>query len=402
MRVDSQTFPRIAFVHIPHQSQSARLDTMPFALNSVVALGQAGWPVDVYIWEEPNPSYQQFLPETVTLHYCNIILQYFIAPIPGWWYRWKQFLNWRQFQRQHQYHCVFGVGQIGLYIASLLATSSRCPLVYYNDEFPSAWGEPNYFWTDVERRVVAEVDLIVVPDSQRIQPLQAEMPACADKPHTMLPNIPTPQAALKIDWHQRLGLPAGTIPFLHAGSISDWTQTPELLSSVPYWPENTVLIMNGRSPGESAAARKLYVHLEVPDRIFWNEAPLPTDEINSLVTYCAGNFALYRHLGNNIEYAGYSSGKLMRSLLQGVPVIATRLISFQFVEEYSLGVLVQHPAEIPAAIATLLADQEGYRTRCLKFCREAVAFEPYWQRFCQQLQAITGISLLSSLGSGDK
>jgi glycosyltransferase involved in cell wall biosynthesis len=133
-------------------------------------------------------------------------------------------------------------------------------------------------------------------------------------------------------------------------------------------------------------------HLDINGKIFWSLNPLSDSDLNSLVAYCAANFALYRNSGPNIEYIGFSSGKLMRSLIYGSPVIASQLSSLQFVEDYQLGVLVKHSAEIPRAIEKILINRDLYSSNCLDFCKTQASFEQKWVDFYSKLTEITDIS----------
>jgi|GEM_PF-3961483 len=53
---------KIAFIHYPHRPNRHRLETMPFALNSVINLAKMGWNVDLYLWEYPSLIYKDLLP----------------------------------------------------------------------------------------------------------------------------------------------------------------------------------------------------------------------------------------------------------------------------------------------------------------------------------------------------
>jgi len=386
---------KIAFVHYPHYVYSARLESMPFALNSVAALANVGWEVDLYLWEQPSPNYDNLFSKNVTIRYfaepksapLNRLLRYLQ-------YVWFPF----QFKWRNSYYCVFGLGQIGAYIATLIARTSQCPFIYLNDEFPSAWLEYSKWfkmWTKLEQQVVKDAAMVVIPDQQRFHPLCQELSISPSKPHAILPNIPVIQPTVKeVNWHKELKLPKDSIPFLHAGSIDDWSQATELLSSVPYWHEKAVLVLHSQNKIENS--RKYLSHLEIPNKVFWSSDPLPVNYLNSLVSYSAGNFALYRNTGPNLEYVGFSSGKLMHSLACGRPVIASKLSSLSFVTDHNLGVLVTHPAEIPNAIKQIMQDREGYTNRCLSFCNSHASFEKHWEKFCDQLKQNTKIDLRQS------
>jgi glycosyltransferase involved in cell wall biosynthesis len=358
---------------------------MPFSLNTVVKLAKAGWQVDVYLWEKPSGEYDFLLPLNVNIQYLpdsRLTRAVFLSNA------WLEFT----FKRDKNYACIFALGQIGAYIGHLLAQSNQCPFVYLNDEFPSHWSDSS--WQRLEQQAVAQADIVVVPDAQRAYPLYQELGLPMTQPYAVLPNISIIDSLdVSIDWHDRLKLPPNSKPFLYAGTISTEMQIDQLIANVPQWIEPSVLIVNGRSERDINAFRKQYPDRLECDRVFWNNTPLAIGLLNSLVSYCEGNFALYQNTGSNIEYMGFSSGKLMRSLACGCPVIATRLPSLDFVEEHQLGVLISSPSEVSAAIEKLMENREEYRYRCLDFCMVYASFEKYWQIFCDQLKQITNIDL---------
>lgn len=377
------TTQRVAFVHFPHNPNSARLETMPFALNTVIFLEKMGWKVDLFLWEAENHNYDDIFSDNVKITYQNPLevrkLRY-LGPS----------LFWTQFRfYSGHYNYVFGLGQIGAYIASLIARSSRCPWVYMNDEFASCWGGESIHrgWTSHEIKAARSAAIIVAPDEQRIPELKSEL-GILNKEYIALPNIPYPQHPVKaIDWRNQLDLPENAIPFLHAGSVADWAQVPELLSSVPYWPENTVLIIHSRSSQGLKDYRHSLSHLDLPGRVYWSMSSLDEASLNSLVHFCAASFALYRNTGPNIDLAGFSSGKLMRSIAYEKPVIASRLSSFNFIEDFNLGVLVDHPVEIPTAIREIIANSTTFTRNCSAFCRDKVSFKKSWADFFAKLKA---------------
>jgi glycosyltransferase involved in cell wall biosynthesis len=375
---------KIAYIHYPHNVNASRLETMAFSLNSVMSLAKMGFQVDLYLWENPSSNYQAIFPETVNI-------KYFKHPLLS--------LNSRlniirpvalqlQFKlKKHHYDCVFGLGQIGAYVGNLLAQSSQCPFIYINDEFPSCWGNDSY-WAGYEQKIAQQAALIIVPDLQRYYHLCTEL-NLKEKSFSVLPNIPTVQfSCAQIDWHERLEIDRDCALFLHAGSVADWAQIPELLSSVPYWPLKTVLVIHSHSSEILKAYRKELSHLDTPGRVIWSSEPLSNEELNSLVAYCTGNFALYRNTNVNFEYIGFSSGKLMRSLACGSPVIASRFLSLRFIEDFQLGFLVQHPAEIPNAVQEILGDHSAYAKRCSDFCTSHASFEKAWEEFSAKLQPL--------------
>src|SRR5262245_8379781 len=97
----------------------------------------------------------------------------------------------------------------------------------------------------------------------------------------------------------------------------------------------------------------------IPGRVFSTSGPLSHKSLNSLVAHCSGSLALYRNTGPNDLLIGTSSGKLMRSVMCGTPVIASSFDSLRFVSQEGIGVQVCHPSEIPAAIQKLAGNERG-------------------------------------------
>jgi hypothetical protein len=309
-----------------------------------------------------------------------------------------------RFSRYITYKCVFSVGLFGSYIAGVVSTVSRCPFVLLNDEFPSL-----YFafprWVALQRWAARRADVIVVPSDDRSTILKEELRLDTDKPFVTIRNTPDLiLPTVHLNWHRIMGIPEGRKIFIHAGSIADWAQVPEILGSVSYWPEDAVLLLhNSRSRDEVLHYRQSISHLDNPGRVFWSYDLLSEDKLNSLVSCCTGSFALYRNAGPNLEYTGTSSGKLMRSIVCGTPVITSSFESLKFVTKEGLGIQVRHPAEIPAAVDNLMSDEENYRTRCARFARAEIGLrEEAWNKILQCVRSAPNGVDLSSRGPKDR
>jgi hypothetical protein len=114
---------------------------------------------------------------------------------------------------------------------------------------------------------------------------------------------------------------------------------------------------------------------------------LPENMLNSLVSYCTGSFALYRNTGPNFEQIGTSSGKLMRSIVCGTPVISSNFDSLNFVSKEGVGLQITHPSEIPGGVENLIRNRERYRTQCARFASsEKLLREEAWNRILQYIE----------------
>jgi hypothetical protein len=346
---------------------------MPFAFNALLKL-QQDWRIDLFLGELPNSEYSaHFSP--------NVRVRNIQRALTRKWYLKEAELALR-FVNHFGYSAVLALGQVGVSVGNVFARLNRCPLIVFNDEFPSCFGYTR--WADREAQGLRNASLIVTPDLNRVDQLRKEVHGLEGKLFVELLNVPLalePDQIAPINWHQRLGLPDGSIPLLCAGGTGEHNQIPELLYSVQSWPEKYVLVLRGNNPVYGKQYRDQLSHLDLPDRIFWYFDPLTTEEFDSLVSYCAISFALYRDEGPNMREMGKASGKLLRSVTLGVPVIASRFPSLSFVESEKLGVLVHHPAEIRAAIDTILNASSIYKENCLSYKTKHFSCDGGWSCF---------------------
>lgn len=371
---------KIAFVFLPHVDPDAyiRLETMPFALHIFERLVASRWHIDIFVWDKSGYSYQEpILPRRVRLKCVKMHSK---------WRRLHPAELTIRFSRCFAYACVFSVGQRGAYVGGIISAVSRCPHLMLNDEFPSFWGQP--IWALLERWSARRADAIIVPSDDRQSRLKEEFRLDNGNAFVTLRN--TPEVAhpiVNIDWHSRLAIPHGQRIFINAGTFADWAQIPELLTSVAYWPQDAALLLHNKSRVGLIRYRKELSHLDNPKTVFWNSEPLSEEMLHSLISYCTGSFALYRNRGPNLELVGTSSGKLMRSIACGTPVITSSFKSLDFVSQEGLGVQVKHPSEIPSAIDNLKQNIRDYRDRCLSFSmREKVLRDEAWARIVERIR----------------
>jgi hypothetical protein len=378
---------RVAFVFLPHVDPAAyiRLETMPFATHVFERLVASGWYIDIFVWDQAGYSYDEpDLPERVRLKCVKLHTK---------WGRLHPAELLVKFSRCVTYACVFSVGQRGGYVGGIISTVSSCPHIMLNDEFPSFWG--HQIWAALERWSAQRADIVIVPSDDRQSTLRKEYRLDDHKPFITFRNAPeVTHPVVNIDWHSRLGIPHDRKIFINAGTVADWAQIPELLTSVAYWPQDSVLLLQNKSGAGPKNYREEVSHLDDPSRIFWNLEPLPLQMLHSLINYCTGSFALYRNKGPNFELVGTSSGKLMRSIACGTPVITSPFASLDFVTKEELGIQVKHPSEIPFAVDNLSRNLHEYRRRCLIFSKqETLLRDKAWGRLTKHLKASRKLDL---------
>jgi hypothetical protein len=382
---------KIAFIFYPYAPHSARLDTMPFAAHILERLITAGWDIDIFLWDRSGFSQNEAKPpEGVQLKYANT---------PMHWARPHAAQLTFRFARCIGYSCVFSVGQKGSYVGGIVSAVSRCPHILLNDEFPSPWEAP--IWAYLDRWSANRAELIIVPSDERENKLRELLGLVNSTPFVTVRNTAKVNERLPaIDWHDRLGIPPGRKIFINAGFLHDWSQVPEIMTSVSCWAEDVVLLLHSSNREESLRYRERLSHLENPGRVFWSHEPLTEDMLHSLIMHCHGSFGLYRNDGPNTELAGTSSGKIMRSIACGTPVIASAFKSFEFVTREGVGVQVNHPAEISSAIIELVKNKKAYRDRCYAFAkREKSLRDEAWAKIVECIKTTSRAQLDLSCAS---
>jgi hypothetical protein len=149
-------------------------------------------------------------------------------------------------------------------------------------------------------------------------------------------------------------------------------QLRETLTTARLWSDDFVLVMNSHSLGMLRQYKQSVKHLHDERRIVWLQESLTEEEFNSLVAASFCHVCLYSSENQNEYWAGKSSGKAMRSLLFGVPILCSNYPSFSFVREHGLGIGIDHPLDIPAALDRLKDGYDGYAARCREYARASI------------------------------
>lgn len=333
---------------------------MPFAANIVYWCEASGHDVDVYIAEEPEVSKAEL---QVSSFVCVRSLNRFYGRLRGWRFRLAAGLA----MLSTSYDLVVGVGPIGSHFAAAFARRWRCPLIVCSDELPSSFA--GQVGSELGLDAYAKADVIAIPDIARWSKLVEQVPGLAHKPIFELPNIPFRCDAPFVDSVLLdLGLPSDKKLVTFTGGLGGWNQVPEMLASVPTWGEDYVLVMRP-FPHRSAdcAERRELEHLAHP-RVRWIENTDVDDRVvNSLFKRSLCTLGLYRDMGPNVAHVGLSSGKVMRSIACGTPVIVSRVGFGDSMTVAGVGREVSHPLEIGPMLEEVDAKRSQMSQKCEAF-----------------------------------
>lgn len=163
---------------------------------------------------------------------------------------------------------------------------------------------------------------------------------------------------------RKLGIAPGKCVVLHSGGLGKWFCSKELARSAKEWDDSRVLVFHTSHHVDSDPYfRELKEEVEGCDKILFSTMPVSNEELDKLVASAQIGIALYSLdvLGYRAEYMGLAAGKIGNSLKCGVPVVATRVDSLSYLEEYHCGLLVDSTDEVEDAIVKIMADYDNYR-----------------------------------------
>jgi glycosyltransferase involved in cell wall biosynthesis len=381
----SQKISRVAFFFGLSTRTYPILHTMPFGLNVIKMLDQQGYKIDVYLTEFKNHTLEQSFSSNVKIHFLDSKLLWLRPGKINYYLIHAYFKLIILSKLTRKYSFLIGSGSIGISLASVLSKYNKgSRLIYLNDEFPDSGSIE--IWRIAEKIAALNSDYVCTPDDCRFLPLCEQIAGLNMKKNFNFSNAPLLkdlENLPNIDWHSYFGLSKEKKMFISAGGIGDVYQLTELLMSVKDWPEDCVLILKGKTKIQMNL--RSFDHLESIEKVIWNSDNFSPEKLHSLINYCTASICLYRNIDDNILSMGKSSGKLMRSLALGKPVIASAFDSLSFVEELGIGKLVKHPSEIPNVIKYILNNEEQLKQACKSNYSE-ISFEKGWNSFSNELR----------------
>ena len=237
-----------------------------------------------------------------------------------------------------------------------------------------------------ENNALRHADFVITHDNWHEQFLQERLKL--NNKILLLPNASfTPEYKEQSSFlREKLRLSPNDVLILHSGGFGKWFRCKELAEATQNWNENYQLIFHTShkvddDPYFQSVYKGTYQH------VVFSLQPVSTYELDSLVASANIGIALYsiEELGYRAIYMGLAAGKIGNYLKCGVPVIATRLPSLSYIEEYKCGVLIDNEDKIQEAITTILADIKSYKENAYRCYKELWYPEKYLSKIIQYL-----------------
>jgi glycosyltransferase involved in cell wall biosynthesis len=159
---------------------------------------------------------------------------------------------------------------------------------------------------------------------------------------------------------------------LHSGGLGKWFSCKEVAESTHNWPDNTLLVFHTSHNVVNDQYYREMMQGNYKGRVAFSTRPVSSDKLDSLVSSAYIGLAIYstKILGYRAELLGLAAGKVGNYLKCGVPVIASKLSSFEYISEYNCGILVKNEAEIANAIRSISENYNGYSKNAIRCYNE--------------------------------
>jgi glycosyltransferase involved in cell wall biosynthesis len=128
----------------------------------------------------------------------------------------------------------------------------------------------------------------------------------------------------------------------------------------------------GQIPNLDPLTRELLRRLRGSERLVLEERRLGWREAWSSMAAVDVGMVVYLQDAPQFCNMGIASNRLCMFLSMGVPVIASRQPSFQFIEDYGCGVLVERMDDVLDALRRIRAQQPQMAARALDCAREYI------------------------------
>ena len=249
-------------------------------------------------------------------------------------------------------------------IAGFLSFFYRKPFIFLSDEIKSGAyrGNRPEYWKKVCRWAMRRASLTIVNDKSRIDLQRSYAALSASQKIVVYPGcfLNPPEDKSKPHTGKPLAL-------AFSGNLNDLSGgLPWAINSLY---ENTDLTLLLQPVGINPLVRYLLLNNIHHERIQTTNVRLSWQESwKSMVDVDIG-VAIYHNDGPQFQHMGISSNRLCMFLAMGVPVIVSRQPSFQFVEEYECGFMVDSQEEFNRAVKDIsnnLAQMKLNALRCTK------------------------------------
>lgn len=272
-----------------------------------------------------------------------------------------------------KYRLFSGTSENPLAVVAALALRHRRPCFALVDEIKSGsyYGDAPEYWKKACRWAMRRAGFCIVNDASRVSLLRDYAGLDSSSKVIVYPSsLREPPAAadrraLRTSW----GIPGDAFVIGVSGGFNETSGAQWLIEGLKHMPDVHAVI---QPVGINAFTSLLLRNLCCADRISVQEEPLGWRKAWASAAASDIGLAVYTNPAPQFQHMGISSNRLCMYLAMGVPVIASRQRSFQFLEDYGCGVLVESQAEFNQAVEHIRSNLAAMKTNALRCSREYV------------------------------
>lgn len=302
----------------------------------------------------------------------------------------KLFFKTIQFVLKEKIDYIIGGDAIGNILASNVSRLLRKKHIFFMLEYPQIKTNKTVHLSKLqkmENTALKHANIIITHDKWHKQFLLKHF-KLKENNILLLPNASfTPEVNINSDFLQkRLNIFNKKI-VLHSGGLGKWFKCKELAESTENWDNNIRLVFHISHKMEGDPYFKALYQADYKGKVLFSLKPVSTFELDALVASADIGIALYseKELGYRATYMGLAAGKIGNYLKCGVPVIATKLPSLSYIEEYQCGILIESEKDIANAINKILSNRNEYSENAHRCYRELWYPEPYLIKIMEKL-----------------
>ena len=292
-------------------------------------------------------------------------------------------------KRWVQYDAFSATSENPLAVAGLLSWMYRRPSFLLVDEIKSGSyrGDAPEYWKKLCRWAMRRAAFSIVNDVVRVPLLReyAAIPSnrdiCVYPGCYRQPPGPADRSALR----RRCGIPEGGLLIGMSGGIN---LTSGIEWVIGAFQQNPSLYLMIQPVGMDAFAKFLLSRVEGRERMYVEDQRLDWREAWSSAAALDIGIVVYHNPAPQFQNMGVSSNRLCMFLAMGVPVIASRQPSFEFVERYDCGVLVDNEEEFVAAIDRIAEQLDEMKKNALRCAREYIDAASRYEELKRRIAAL--------------
>lgn len=273
-------------------------------------------------------------------------------------------------------------------VAGLLAFIWRKPLVFLSDEIKSGTyrGNRSERWKRLCRWCMRRASFTIVNDESRMALQRNYAGLTSDQQVVVFPGcfVSPPEPDDRLQIRQQWGVPDDDLVLCFSGGCSLFLGIDWVLDCLDHHSRLSLVV---QLLNVSEMNRYLLANHKHAERIHTEQQRLSWQQAWASMGGVDIGIAVYSNPADQFQLMGISSNRLCMFLAMGVPVIVSKQASFQFVEDYDCGVMVENAEEFSQALGVIEKNLTSMRQNALKCAREYINTEGKYRDLLDSLKA---------------